>query len=119
MSNVASAMSNAIPCIRAQIEALNVCAEAIRLENERRRLAQDLAKKKMLSGSASTAKLRQEDAHRRYLAALAAVGRGTSQQVADHLSVTQSAARSQLRAMHKLGLVRYGGTRALRVWEAS
>jgi len=110
--------SNAIPCLRAQIEALFACEEAIRIENEQRRLAQALAKQKMRSGTTRIAKLRQQEAHSRYLAVIKDTGGQTSQQVADRLKVTQSAARAQLKGMHKLGLVRDVGTPTQHIWEA-
>ncbi len=105
--------------LRVQIEQLAELAERLRAEAHERSSVVQMSRARMQSGPAKQNKIREETTRRAYLSAIDAIGgRATTKQIADHLGVTVSAAKTRTAAMMAGGYLTFTMRRNLRVWEA-
>ncbi len=105
--------------LRGQIEQIAALSERLRAEAHQRNSIVQRSRARMQSGPAKANKIREETTRRAYLSAIDAIGgRATTKQIADHLGVTVSAAKTRTAAMMAGGYLTFTMRRKFRVWEA-
>lgn len=105
--------------MRVQIEQIAAGSALLRAQADERNAIMQRTRARMQSGPARANQIREETTRRAYLAAIDAIGgRATTKQIADHLGVTVSAAKTRTAAMMAGGYLRFTMRRNLRVWEA-
>lgn len=101
-----------------QIEQIAAGAALLRAQADKRNAIVQRTRARMQSGAARANQVREETTRRAYLAAIAAIGgRATTKQIAGHLGVTVSAAKTRTAAMMARGYLSFTMRRNLRVWQ--
>ena len=113
-------MTSAIPSLREQIEQAAALASGIAYERDRNAPAimSDCVRQKIASSSSERGQARQAEVRERYMTALRSLGTATSRQLSDALGVTQSAVKTRMLELRRLGLVRDIGSIKQRIYEA-
>ena len=112
-------MSAGIPSLREQIEQAAALASGIAYERDRNAPAimSDCVRQKIASSSSERGQARQAEVRERYMTALRSLGTATSRQLSDALGVTQSAVKTRMLKLRRLGLVRDIGSIKQRIYE--
>ena len=109
----------ALPGLREQIEQLVALAEQMSAERDRRMggIFTDEARAKIASSSARLGQARSLEVRERYLALLRKLGPSTCRRISENLGISQSAVKTRMVELRKLGLVRDLGSEKLRIYE--
>ncbi len=113
-------MSACIPSLREQIEQAAVLASGIAYERDSKApsVMTDYVRQKIAASSSERGQARQAEVRERYMSALRSLGTATSLQLSDALGVTQSAVKTRMLELRRLGLVRDLGSIKQRIYEA-